>query len=183
MLEIVSELIEKRKSEQLAKEELERTKEAQKSDPSNEDTESIVERILAKRQDAEVRVTLESTKENLKNIYPEFSKDKDVAGIVYQDFEKHLNKFNFEGLKTKEEIEQRYKDAYKLWQKSSDKEDVNFYKGSSRQSSDVREDDSATLSAAEASLIKEIGWTKEKYLLQKASKPAYIATLLKFRGV
>ncbi len=180
----VSELIEKRKSEQSVKEELDKLKEAQKQTQAITDPEELVERVLTKRSEVEIKDTIESIKSNLKNIYPEFSKEKDAAGILIQDFERQLNKFNFQGLKTKEEVEQRFSEVYNFWKRSkSNEKDSGFYEGSrSNLGVDAKEDDSATLNATETKLIKELGWTKDKYLAQKAKRPHFVASLLQHRS-
>ncbi len=180
----VSELIAKRESERQVKEELDKLKETQKSSVSIENPEDLVNKVLEKREQESVKHYFDDVKSEFQNAHVEFSKEKDPAGILLAKFEAELAKFNFNGLRTKEDIAARFKEAYRLMNNIRQQDDqVDFYKGAKSIGADAKTDDGNVLTAAESKLIKELDWTKERYLAQKAARPDFVAKLLSLRSI
>lgn len=180
---VVSELVAKRESERLAKEELERVKKEKGSDFNNTDPTEIVEKVLQKKEQEASQNAFELAKTELKRKYNEFSPETDSAGIVFKKFESEMSKFNFSGLRTKEEYANRLDEVYEHMNRTKHgDEKAQFYSGQRQSGSDTKTTDGSNLSDAESRLIRELGWDKERYLKQKEKRPAYIASLLKYRG-
>lgn len=180
---VVEELKEKREAARLAKEELEKVKGATKPDLNTTDPEEIVVRVLQKKEEEASRTALEDAKAELKRTYNEFSPETDTAGLVFNKFEKELSKFNLSGLRTKEEYMGRLKEVYDFMNRTkSTTEKTNFYSGTRQSGSDAQVRDDASLSDSEAKLIRDMGWDKERFLKTKEKRPAYVASLLKYRG-
>lgn len=181
---VVSELVAKRESERLAREELERIKGTQDPNNKSTDPEEIVTRVLQRKEQEEAKIAFDEAKAELKRTYNEFAPETDTAGIVFGKFEKELSKFNFSGLKTKEEYRTRLKDVYDFMNREKKQEEArpDLYKGTPQFGSDANVRGGDTLSDGEMKLIKDMGWDKERFLKVKEKRPAYVASLLKYRG-
>lgn len=179
----VAELIEKRGKLQATEEELTRLKtEKDKQTPPTDNPEEVVNRILEQKSKETAKQSFEEAKEEIKKLYKEFDPATDAAGIVFSSFEKELSKFNFDGLKTKEEFVARLKEVYDFQnRKKSNTDKQNFYQGAPQNQNEVVVADTS-LTATEHRLLTETGWTKEKYLEVKSKRPHYVAQLLKLRA-
>lgn len=183
---MTSELVEIRKQKQEEAAEKLRLKEELEKRSTVPDagkaTEDVVHTVLAKEREKAAQRNLELAKEEFRRMNKEFSSDTDAGNLLFQKFEREFNKFNIQGLETKEEFAARMKDAYRLISNTTPDNKVNFYTGTSNESAtDPKVVDTDNLSAAEVKLFTEMGWTKEKYLSHKAKKPAFVASLLRNR--
>lgn len=178
---MVDELKAEREAKRIAKEELEKTK--TKTDLNITDPIEIVKRVLQEKEVEESKGAFEQAKAELKETYNEFSSETDTSGIVFKKFEDEMAKFNFSGLKTKEEYKARLNEVYEHMNRTKKPSDsVNFHTGTKQFGSEQRTTDSSTLSDKEVKLINEMGWDKERFLKTKEKRPAYVASLLKYRG-
>jgi len=182
---LVSEITETRKSRQeeaAEKEALKKELEKSTAGDQGKDTEEVVRSILSREKQEVVKKNLETAKEEFKKNFKEFSPDTDAGGILFSKFERELAKFNLSGLETKEEFAARMNDAYRLISNGKQPTKVNFYTGHDEATgTDPKEVNADNLSSAELNLMKDIGWTKERYLKQKAKNPVYVENLLKYR--
>ena len=180
----VSELIEKRESERLAKEELAREKDKQ-TNPNldNTDPTRIVEQVLEKRKQEDSKKAFEDALQEMKKTYNEFAPETDAAGLVFKKFETEMSKFNFSGLTTKDEYKTRLKEVYEHMNRATRNQESNsFHSGTPQFGSEHRTMDSAGLSEKEQRLMRDMGWDKDRFLKAKAKRPAYVASLLNLRG-
>ncbi len=178
---VISELTQKRESERLAKEELERVKKEKESDPSISDPRKIVEEVLNQKEQEAAKEAFKDAIEDLKKTYNEFSQETDAAGIVFGKFENEMRKFNFSGLKTKEEFKARLDEVYNYMNRTLPPKSQEFYQGTRQSGSEQKTTDKNTLSDKEMRLIQSMGWDKERYLKTKAKRPVFIESLLKYR--
>lgn len=178
----VEELIKKREAARLAEEELAKAKGNTGTDKGS-DPEEIVKKVLQEKEAEASRNALEEAKADLKKLYNEFNPETDKAGIVFSKFEAELNKFNLSGLKTKEDYLNRFKEVYEFMNRRAGSPDKpNFYGGTRQSGSDAPTNDGVALSDSESKLIRDMGWDRERYLKIKEKRPAYVASLLKYRG-
>lgn len=180
----IKELQAERQRRQAAEDELKRTKGEQ--DPTTgKDPEKVFEELLDRKEQAEVKVNKEKALAEFKSSVREFSQESDQAGIVFSAFEKELKKFTLEGLKSKEDFSKRFKEVHEFMErkKPTTTNPVSFYPGSNRNiGSDPKDGDNANLSDVEHRVIKDMGWTIERYLKQKSARPHYVESLLKYRS-
>lgn len=154
-----------------------------KPDDSSQGTvEEQVEKALAAK-DAKKIVELQGTAETkFKAAHSEFHPDNDPGGIKYAAFLKHKARINLTGLTTEDDILEAYDDAFLLMKKDESKvEGTNFnpYAHSSKNSSsEPKGSVNNKLSSKEARLIQDLGWTEERYLKIKTSRPHYVETML-----
>lgn len=180
---VVDELKAKREEARLAKEEAEKLKANTATNDGTTDPEEIVVRVLKKKEEEQSKNALESAKQELKKIFNEFSPETDTAGLVFGKFEKQLGEFNLSGLSTKEEYLERLKKIYKYVNfKETGNDDKPFYGGTGKSGSDAPAVDNNSLTDSEARLIRDMGITRERFLKIKEKRPAYVATLLKYRN-
>jgi hypothetical protein len=175
---VVAELIAERKRRQEA-EELNKGKQ---DDGKEDDPEKVIEKVLERKQQESFKQIKESTIEAFKRKHPEFSPENDAAGLAFAKFQRELQKFNESSVRSKEEYEELLSDAYEFMnrKKRNDENPVPYYAGSNANlGSSPRADDNAGLNDAEKRLIASVGWTKEKFLDQKAKRPSYVASLLR----
>lgn len=180
--QIVAELLAERKRRQEAEEEL-KNKAQPKSD-SDDDPEKVVEKVLSRRMEQQRESNKAIALDEFRRKYPELSEQNDPAGIVFKKFQDELKKFNMNNYETKEEFVSAFNDVYEFMnrKKPEIKDRPNFYNGTpSQPGHEPQDDDKAGLSDAEKRLLQDLGWTKDRYLAQKKSKPAFVASLLKAR--
>jgi hypothetical protein len=147
------------------------------------DPRETVLSVLAEKEQEQVKANLEAAKLEFKRTVRELSPDVDQGGLLSNKFEAELSKFNLSGLKTKEEFMARMGEAYRLMSIPKPAESkVNLYNGVTAPGADVPLANDGSLGALEMKIIQEIGWTKEKYLAEKAKRPHYVASLLKYRS-
>lgn len=179
---IIEELQSERTQRQKAQEEL-KGKEGATESPDDEDPEKVVERVLTRRQEEERKSSQEQALREFRKNHPEFNEENDPAGIAFKKFEDTLSKFNLSDVKSKEDFSNRFGEVYEFMnRKSTPSESKNFHSGTKDSpGSSPREDDTVVLSDAEKKVMEQIGWTKEKFLEQKAKRPHFVASLLQHR--
>lgn len=156
------------------------------SDP--DDVQAIaskaVESFLNKRAEQDAEDARKSAEDSFKQANKEFHPDNDPGGIKYKAFQKTLNKFSLEGLKTREDFESRFNEAYEFMRRKdpqAEDEVINPYAETPKNpSATPKVDDGAKLDKREEALLKQKGWDKERYLKVKAKRPEYVRTLLQY---
>lgn len=172
---LVEELKAEREAKRLAKEEVEKIKSTANAD----DPEEIVKRILNKKDEESVQEAFDSVKEEMRRSHNEFDPTTDSAGIVFKKFEDELAKFNFDGLKTKEQIKARMQEVYEFQNRGKRTETKpNFYGGTKNISTDAPALDGNSLTGGEKKLMEDLEWTKERFLQVKEKRPAFVKSLL-----
>lgn len=176
---ILEELKEERKKKQEKEAELDLLKNKGNNDSTN--VETVVESILSKKEQEKVSSIKESTIKKFKELNPEFKPENDPAGVKYAAFEKKLARINLDGLASEDEILGALDDAMLLLTKETTKQTTynNPYASTNQQFSSPKSSSQNGLSSKEENLIKSLGWTEERYLKLKTSKPSYVASLLK----
>lgn len=167
-------------AERLKRQEVEEELKKKESPNPITDPEKLVEEILNKKEVEQAQANRKEALEEFKRSMPEFAPDKDLAGLAFRKFEETLRRFNSDGLKAKEDFKQLYADAYELMTRRTSDNKVPYYKGTPQVNPDPKEGDEM-LSEDDKRLMKELGWDKQRYLKQKLSKPAFIASLLSRR--
>lgn len=168
-----------------AAEEVLKTKGEQDGTQKETDPKKALQELLEEKDKEEAEKNKVAALEEFRNSVKELSKENDQADIVYSEFENELKKFNLEGLKTKEEFQNRYKEVYDYMNRkqTNQQPNQNFYQGTpSGGGSDPKEGSNVNLSDAEKRLIKDMGWTEERYLERKSKRPGFVASLLKYRS-
>ena len=115
----------------------------------------------------------------MRKAHNEFDPTTDAAGIVFRKFEEEMSKFNFSGLKTKEEIKARMEEVYEFQNRSKRTEQKpNFYNGTRQISTEVQVTDENSLTNGEKKLMEDMGMDKERFLKIKEKRPSYVKGLL-----
>lgn len=181
-------LVEELKEERRKKQEKEAEAEAlrikyEKSNPgaTDVDIDKKVEEVLSKKEQAQAEVLKDNTIKKFKETNPEFHPDNDKGGIKYAAFEKKLARINLNGLTSENDILGALDDAMLLLKRElkDDSSNYNPYASTSQQAPSPRTVSNKNLSTVEQNLIKQVGWTEEKYIKMKTARPSYVASLLK----
>ncbi len=182
---MIAELQAERQRRQAAEEELKRTKGDQEPKIEGSDAEKLFKELLKKKEDEDSLINRESALNEFRNSVKEFSKDNDEAGIVFSAFERELKKFNLNGLSSKEDFKKRFKEVHEFMNRGNSIRETPEvpYRGSNLNNGpEPRQENPDNLSDVERKLIKDMDWTLERYLKQKASRPHYVASLLQYRS-
>lgn len=138
-----------------------------------------IQKELGKRDLEQTSKNRQSAEERFKKAHPEFSPENDAGGIKFAAFQAKLKRLNDTGLKTTDEFLELQEDALGLLTKESSGKNYNPYASmpnSSGGNPPIKNDDGLT--PKEERLTKSLGWDPKRYLKQKASKPAYVGSLL-----
>lgn len=151
-----------------------------KTDTGADDVETKVRNILAEKERANALTAKQTAEQKFKSAHKEFDESNDPGGIKYAAFQEKLKRFSTDGLVSETEYLDVYADAYKLLTgKPAEQIQYNPYASTpSQNGANLKEGDKNPLSDKEERLIKQQGWTKERYLAQKAKRPSYVASLL-----
>lgn len=144
--------------------------------------EEVVKELFEAEKLKERESAVEQAREDFKQEQKEFLPENDPGGLKYARFQKELEKFNLSGLDDAAKVKTRLKEVYEFMNRSSrgNGESSATYGGTpSHTGNEAQVDDDTDLTPKENKLIKSIGWSKDKYLKTKASRPQFIASLLK----
>jgi len=190
---LTNELIEMRKSRQEDREALDallkgddkdEDKKGEDEEVPEDDIQKKVAEEFAKREEAQKAKTFEEAEQEFRNSMPEFREDNDNGGLKYEAFKKELNKFNLSDLGSKEAYKARLKEVYEFMNRKSQKDDnsqLNQYASTNDNGGgEPKESDIAVLSKQETQLIKDQGWSKERYLKLREKQPQYVNSLLRY---
>lgn len=182
---LTEDLLAERQRRKAAEEEMERNRKSPEPASENDDPKEVFKKLLTEKEQEEAKLARERSLEKFRESVREFSKENDEAGIVFSKFENELKKFNLDGLKSEQDFMARYKDVYDYMNRkqSTPTPDSSFYQGSPKgPGSSAPEGDSDPLSDVEKKVLERLGWTKEKYLQQKAKHPDFVRSLLTIRS-
>lgn len=148
---------------------------------SQGNVEETVKKVLEAKETqilGETRVKLE---QKFKDAHTEFRPENDAGGIKYAAFQQKLARMNLSSLKTEEEIWEAFNDAMVILNKGKTDNQIDFnpYAATTKNSSgEPRGADNNKLSANEVALIKQLGWTEERYLKVKKAQPHFVESML-----
>lgn len=138
-----------------------------------------IEEILEKKRREDLEKSFVDADEEFKRKFKEFSEENDAGGLKYERFKKEREKFNFNNVDSKEQYMERLGDVYKYINKTTVNDDsIINHSSPANGGHDAIVDDASGLTVKESNLIKQLGWTKEKYLETKAKRPAFVNQLL-----
>jgi hypothetical protein len=181
---LTAEIQEVRKSRREDREALDALLKAKEEVPTTEnDPKKIIDQEFAKREAERLKEEREEAEREFKMSQKEFNPDNDPGEIKYQAFLRELNKFNLQGIKTKQGFSQIMKEAYEFMNRRKSTDDSNLnsqFAAAPRGDSGIKVVDDSSLSKAELTLIKNKGWDTQRYLKLKQKQPAYVSQLLRY---
>lgn len=145
------------------------------------DPAEAVRKAFEARDLEDAKKARESAEAKFKNSHREFHPDNDPGGLKYAAFERELGGLNLTGLKTEADFEGVFGKALKLMGKTDKPEEQTLtpYDSDPDNSGGApRNQNPNTVSAKEKKLYESLGWTEERYLKQKKSRPEFVADLL-----
>lgn len=161
-------------------------KEAQEGGASGDkpDVAAEIQKAFQAKEAEQAKLNRASAEAKFKNANKEFSEDNDPGGIKFAALTAKLGLFALGSLKTEEEFKQVYESAYTLLnpaRKPMNGTDYNIYANTPPAGGGApKESHDNQLSAQERKIIERLGWTAEKYLKIKASRPQYVKELLEY---
>lgn len=179
---LVEEIKEERRKKQEA-EDLAKSAIANKDvDPDEAKIREIIEQRLNEDKTKQIEMSRSQYEDKFKSSHPEFEPSNDVGGIKFQAFKKVLSKFNLNGLTTENEFSEVYNNAMLIMNggiKQNQNQNINQNSFTPPTKSNGGIGSITTdITSKEEKLIQSIGWTKEKYLKLKASRPQFVEDLL-----
>jgi hypothetical protein len=159
--------------------EIKNPKEGEATPPA--DVQKVVQEELAKKEAEQVRANYERVADSFLGSHPEFSKENDPGGVKFSAFKKALSRINLVPLKTVEDFEEAFQDAYNLMDRQGSAE-PSVNPSSPRSTGRAPAvPPGARLPQGEAELLKRYyNGDVDAYLKAKAKKPAYFEELLKW---
>lgn len=152
------------------------------ADNAPEDPTKVVERILAERDAASLVAVRENAEAAFKAAHKEFTTENDPAGLKFAAFKTVLARLNTTGLTTAEQFQAVFNDALTLMNRNAAPEEriITPYADTPSTDGTPNASDPNAVSAKEKKLYEGLGWTQEKYLKMKKSRPAYVAEMLTY---
>ena len=151
--------------------------------PAIPDVETTIRKVLSERDQEDIAKNREAAEKQFKANNKEFSADSDPGGIKYAALKKKLSRISSEGLKSVEDFLGMYNDALVLLRREPTIDGTTpnpFASTPSDMGVQPKSGANTGLTFPEQKLIKEMGWTEERYLKVKASRPGYVAKLLEY---
>ena len=189
--DVVKNLVEEIKVERTAKQTAEAARDAailaaKPVDPAPvventpEDAETVIRRVLAEQDQEKAKTARETAEQKFKEANKDFHPDNDPAGLKYAAFQRTLAKLNASGAKTEEDFAGLYNDALTLMNRPAPQEQtITPYADSpTNQNGAPQASNQNGLSIKEKKIIDGLGWSEDKYLKLKKSRPAYVDQLL-----
>lgn len=144
------------------------------------DPEEVVRKVLAERDEASRKQSrearLEAFKEANKHI---FAESNDPGGIKLQAFNRRLSRYNLDAVTSEADLTEVFEEALVgAVGKTVDIKSVFIDPSISTSPKSPAGPTGTGLSSQEQTLIKQVGWTEERYLKLKKSRPDYIRSLL-----
>lgn len=183
----INNLVEELKGERTKKQEAEEAAKKLLEDNPTEKKDNNIDISAALQVELDRRAQIETgnakvtAEQEFRNSISEFSTDNDPGDIKYNQFKKEMAKFNFDGLKTKEEIQSRMQEVYDFANRKTitPESKINQFASTTQGGSQAPVVDTTGLSKTESDLINEKGWSKDKYLKLKEKQPAFIQQILR----
>lgn len=148
--------------------------------PPAKSVEDAVQEALAKRESESAKKNRETAEAAFRAAHKEFATDADPGGIKWAAFLNTLARLNATGLTSVEDFTGLFNDALRLMGKQEAPKERILAPGADTPSDGGSPDavDADGLTPKEKKVIEGLGWTVEKYLKQKKTRPDYIADLL-----
>lgn len=190
---VVEGLVEELKTERKAKQDAEAARDAAiaaaaapKEDPATppdpKDPTKVFEELMAKKEQESAQTARQNAESKFKSAHKEFHPDNDPGGIKFAAFQRYLARINTTGLKTEEEFTSAYTDALALMNRTEAPKEtvITPYADTPTDGGEPRQSDPNALTPKEKKVIEGLGWSEEKYLKMKKSRPAYVEQLLAY---
>lgn len=148
------------------------------------DVENTVKSLLEKERQTEVEVNKEKARQLFFEKNKEFHPDNDLAGIKFKKIQSELDGLKDSGFKSVEDFMNLLNKANKLaTDKVTPPENIRVNASDPVSSSIPNASGSSQLTSAEQQLIKQAGWTEERFVALKAKQPDYVRNLLRSAGL
>lgn len=150
-------------------------------DAPKDDVESKIEAVLQRERVERAKTNRQTAEERFRNKHKEFHEDNDLGGIKFNALLREVGGFNTSGLTEVDDFMTIFEKAQRLITTTSKVEDVEKVEvdpSTPRESSIPRATNGTKLSPKELEVIKQNGWTEERYLKLKAAQPHFIQSLL-----
>jgi hypothetical protein len=153
------------------------------TDTTNLDAASIaqvVEDTLAKRDASRAKSNQVAALEEFVADHKEFDEGNDPTGLKRDALEKAVARFNTNGLTEKKDFMAVIKDAHRLLGGTDTSNDdssgqvINPYSSTPKTTTTPSITDNTQLTEREQAVIKQNGWTEERYLELKKSMPDFV---------
>lgn len=144
------------------------------------DVENTVKSLLEKERKSEIEANKEKARQIFFDKNKEFHPDNDAAGLKFSKVQKELSELREDGKVSVDDFLLLLSKAKKL---ATDKEitpdRVPVDASTPISNSSPESNSGSKLTAKEQELIKQVGWTEERYITLKAKQPDYVRNLLK----
>lgn len=169
---------------ELRKKNAELIKKEKEEKPEATEVEKAVQEEIARREKARAKENYEKATESFLG-RKEFSKENDPDGSKFKAFQNELKELNLNGKVEVEQFISSFEKAARLAGITTEKskDNMNHQQAHTPREGHSIDDqgDQGSLPAKEMKLVKErYGGDKEKYLKDKAKRPEYFDTLLKW---
>lgn len=152
--------------------------------PAPTDPAALVAAEFRKRDEDERKRLRDNAVEAFKNVHKEFHPENDPGGLKYAAFERHLNRLNLSDAASAKDFADAFEDAYLLMTRKPVQQEDNtpIVDGDPNNSGGAPHTppQQTGLTAKEKKVIADMGWTEERYLKLKKSRPAYVDSLLNY---
>jgi hypothetical protein len=146
------------------------------------DAAEVVKQALEARDREDAQRSKASAETAFKNSHKEFHPDNDPGGLKFEAYKAYLKKFSDSGLKSEKDFSTLYEDAYVLMNKGQSPKDERITPSPHvplNPSNPPREISSDKLTYEEKRVVERLGWTEDKFLKMKETRPDYIKSLFK----
>jgi len=145
-----------------------------------EDPEVVVRRVLAEQAKGDAQAARDRATAKFKETHKEFHPDNDPGGLKYAAFERTLGKLNTSGAQTEEDHLALFGDALTLMNRpaASEEQIITPYADTPTDGGTPTAANPNGLTPKEKRVIAGLGWTEEKYLNMKKSRPAYVKQMI-----
>lgn len=152
------------------------------NDPATVATEAA-KKVLEDREKQDIADNLKKAETLFINTHKEFHPDNDAGGIKYAAYKQKFARINLAGLKSVEDFTGAFNEALVLMNPGKSTPQRITPPGSTPSNAGASEPvvvENSQLSTKEQQLLSQMGWTEERYLKIKTSRPAYVESLLKY---
>jgi len=143
-----------------------------------EEIEKVVAESLAKRDAEAAKANLDAARQKFLENNKEFHPDSDPGGIKFSALQKEFDSLKTDGASSQEDFLRLFDKALRLVNPAKAIEKVHLDASMKKEGGNPSSVPQTKLSDKELQLIKNVGWSEERYLKLKAEQPAYVTSLL-----
>lgn len=144
--------------------------------------EETVRKLLAEQAAGTVKEERSSAEATFRNTHKEFHPDNDPGGLKWAAFEKSLAEVNLSGASSKDAFVSKFETALLIMNKGKSSSDATVITPYADTPVDSGGNpivvNSNGLTAKELRIVKNLGWTEERYVKLKKSNPAYVESII-----